>query len=342
MRMERQITKAYSFMLYVLAISIFALVPFLKANAMPDLSKKENIKAAVIFSVPNPSAASGWDGGSWEGVQRLINDYGWDVTVAEAVPFPRLAATAENYAKSDFDVVLFTSSGHIGAWNSVAPKYPETIFAMMSITPTLPDSDNAVAYSLDLYNYGAMSGIIAALASDSGKIAAVGGAPIPSLKQWMSGIIEGAKSVKPDIEVLTAFSGDWVNVPRAREVSASQLNRGADVIVMNAGGGTRGVLDAVESAKALSVGYATDLSGESKDGILTSVIMNIPNWYSDLGQAIADGSLKAEILEYGPATFDITDMGDKLSSEKKQEIQAAVKKLQTGEIVVPVVNHEVD
>ena len=41
---------------------------------------------------------------------------------------------------------------------------------------------------------------------------------------------------RPDVKVLTAFSGDWSNVPRAREVTAMQIERGADIIVMNAGG----------------------------------------------------------------------------------------------------------
>lgn len=299
------------------------------------------VKAAVIFSVANPAATPGWDAGSFEGVKLLMDEHGWDVTVAEAVPFPRLTETAANYAESGFDIVLFTSSGHIGAWNEVAPKYPDTVFAMMSVVTELPRADKAVAYSLDVYGYGAMGGMIAALASKSGKIAAVGGAPVPGLITWMSGIIEGARAARPDIEVMTVFSGDWTNVPRAREVTALQLERGADIIVMNAGGGTRGVLDAVEEANALAIGYATDLYAESNQAILTSVLMNFSVWYEDLARAMASGKPDPEIVHYGPDTFTMADMHGKLDAAEEQKIRDFVGRFQSGEIKVDVVSHDV-
>lgn len=301
----------------------------------------KKVKAAVIFSVANPAATAGWDAGSFAGVQALIDNHGWDVTVAEGVPFPRLADTAANYAQSGFDIVIFTSSGHIGAWNEVAPKFPGTIFAMMSVVNALPAAPNVLAFSLDVYGYGAIGGMTAALASKSGKIAAVGGAPVPGLVTWMSGIIEGAKAARPDIEVLTAFSGDWVNVPRAREVTALQIERGADIVVMNAGGGTRGVLDAVESAKALSVGYATDLYAESNKAILTSVIMNIPNWYEELARTLTAGKTAARIENFGPATFTLADMHGKLDAAVETSIRDTVARYQRGELSVPIVAHDV-
>jgi len=320
-----------------------ATLPLLTMASMGSvLANKKVIKAAVIFSIPNPGTAAGWDGGSWAGVQDMINVHGWDVTVAEAVPFPRLAGTAENYARSGFDVVIFTSSGHIGAWKQVAPKYSNTLFVMMSVTPELPPTDNVQAYSLDLYSYGVAGGIVAATASKTNRIAAVAGAPIPSLMVWMSGIIEGARAVRPGIEVLTAFSGDWVDVPRAREVTSMQLGRGVDVIVMNSGAATRGVLDAVEAAGALSVGYATDLWPESPKAILTSVVMNIPLWYADLASAVGSGDTRAKLKVYGPQSFSLADMRGKGSDDGlEQEILTNFRRYQRGELEVPVVTHQV-
>ncbi|MDQ3273105.1 MAG: BMP family ABC transporter substrate-binding protein [Pseudomonadota bacterium] len=326
---------------FISVASALAMAPLGGALASTGSRPKKPIKAAVIFSVPNPGASAGWDAGSYAGVQELIKNHGWEVTVAEAVPFPRLAETAANYARSGYDVVIFTSSGHIGAWNDVAPKFPGTTFAMMSVVDKLPAGTNVMAFSLDVYGYGVIGGMVAALASKTGKIAAVGGAPVPGLVTWMSGIIEGAKAARPGIEVLTAFSGDWVNVPRAREVTAHQIKRGADIVVMNAGGGTRGVLDAVEAAGALSVGYATDLYSESNKGILTSVVMNIPTWYVELAQAVAADKADARMRKFGPATFSVADMHGKVSPTVEQRIRETVGRYQRGEMAVPVVSHSV-
>lgn len=306
----------------------------------PAFSAKP-VKAAVIFSIANPGNAAGWDEGSYRGVRKLIDEHGWDVTIAEAVPFPRLADTAANYAESGFDVVIFTSSGHIGAWNEVSPKYPKTLFAMMSVVNALPKASNALAFSLDIYGYGVMGGMTAALASKSGTIAAVGGAPVPGLITWMSGIIEGAKAARPDIKVLTAFSGDWSNVPRAREVTAMQIERGADIIVMNAGGSTRGVLDAVETAGVQCVGYATDVYAESEKSVLTSVLMNIPSWYEALARAVAEGRTEARIENYGPDTFTLADMHGKLDGAVESKVRDTIGRYQRGELTVAVVAHDV-
>jgi len=298
------------------------------------------VRAAAIFSVPNPGAVNGWDRGQFEGVQMLIKNHGWNVTVAESVPFPRLAETATGYAQAGFDVVIFTSSGHIGAWNEVAPKYPKTLFVLMSGTAKLPDAPNVRAYSADFYGYGVLAGVTAATASKSKRIAAVGGVPVPALLTMFSGVIEGAKAVRPDIEVFTAFSGDWVNVPRAREVSALQIQRGADVIVANAGNGTRGILDAAEAGKAVTIGYATDWYPDSNAGVLTSLLMNIPGWYAALAKDYAGKNLQPQIVTFGLDSFALTDFRGKLPAAEEKAVRDAFNRVQSRQLVVPVKTHE--
>ncbi|WP_112323636.1 BMP family protein [Oceanibium sediminis] len=297
------------------------------------------MKAAVIFGVANPVAVNGWDRGQFEGVQKLIDDHGWDVTVAEAVPFPGLANTAENYAKSDYDVVIFTSSGHIKAWNEVAPKYPDTLFVMMSTTSSLPESDNVLAYTSDFYAYGVVNGLVAGLATETDKIAAIGGVPVQALEDMFSGIVESSKIVNPDIEVLTAFSGDWTGIPRAREVSVLQIQQGADIVIGNAGVGTRGILDAVQSTETQFVGYATDWTEDAPETVLTSVLMNIPSWYEQLAQDVESGALTPRIELFGAESFALTPFNDSISAETAQKITDYVDQYVNGELDVPKVNH---
>ncbi len=309
-------------------------------GAPREAAAQAPVRAAAIFSVPNPGAVNGWDRGQYEGVQMLIKNHGWNVTVAESVPFPRLAETATGYAQSGFDVVIFTSSGHIGAWNEVAPKHPKTLFVLMSGTAKLPDAPNVRAYSADFYGYGVLAGVTAATASKSKRIAAVGGVPVPALLTMFSGVIEGAKAVRPDIEVFTAFSGDWVNVPRAREVSALQIQRGADVIVANAGNGTRGILDAAEAGKAVTIGYATDWYPDSNAGVLTSLLMNIPGWYAALAKDYAAKNLQPQIVTFGLESFALTDFRGKLPPAEEKAVRDAFNRIQSRQLVVPVKTHE--
>jgi basic membrane lipoprotein Med (substrate-binding protein (PBP1-ABC) superfamily) len=307
-------------------------------GASPPVAAQQ-VRAAAIFSIANPGAVNGWDRGQFEGVQALTKA-GWNVTIAENVPFPRLAETASGYAQQGFDIVIFTSSGHIGAWNEVSPKFPKTLFVLMSGTNKLPDAPNVMAYSLDFWSYGVAAGVTAATASKTNKIASIGGVPVPALVVMFSGVIEGAKAVKPNIEVFTAFSGNWADVPRAREVSALQIQRGADVIVANAGPGTRGVLDAAEAGKAVTIGYATDWYPDSNTAVMTSLIMNIPGWYALLAKHVAAKDTKARIVTIGPETFSLADFRGKLPPDQEKAVRDVFTRVQQKQLVVPVKMHE--
>ena len=307
--------------------------------AAPALAQ-EKIKAAVIFGVSNPASVNGWDRGHYQGVRKLIDGYGWDVTIAENVPFPLIASTAENYAKAGYKIVVFTSSGQYKAWDQVAPNYPDTTFAMLSTTSTLPNSKNVVAYEPDFFAYGVINALIAAEATEKNKVAGVAGLPVKAVEDMFSGLVEGLKYAKPEVEFLHAISGDWTNIPRAREVSALQIQRGADVVLGNGGVGTRGILDASQSGKAKFIGYATDWAEDAPDTVLTSVVLGIDGWYDALAKDVTAGTVEPKIHTFGAETFKVMPLNDKLmSAEKIAKVEDAVRRYQAGEITIPVVSH---
>lgn len=302
----------------------------------------DKIKAAVIFGVNNPGSISGWDKAHFEGAQVLTKEFGWDVDIAEGVPFPSMERTAERYAQSNYDVVIFTSSGQVRAWNTVAPKYPNTLFAMLSTTDQLPDSQNVVAYAPDFFSYGVLNGLIMANATDSNKISAVSGLAVKAVEDMLSGIVEASKTVNPDIEFLYAFSGNWTDVPRAREVTESQIRQGADVVAGNAGNGTLGILDSVKgSNNAKFVGYATDWSQDAPDAVLSSVLLGVEQWYAALAKDVEAKQVKPEIHIFGVDSFTVTPINPKLlSADRIAKINDSIEQYRNGKLDIPVKHHQ--
>lgn len=302
---------------------------------------KDKVKAAVIFGVDNPGSISGWDKAHYQGARKLIDQFGWDVDIAEGVPFPSMERTAERYAKNGYNVVIFTSSGQFRAWNTVAPKYPNTLFAMLSTTDKLPNAKNVVAYAPDFFAYGVLNGLVMAQATDSNKISAVSGLAVKAVEDMLSGIIEASKVVNPKAEFLYAFSGNWTDVPRAREVTESQMRQGADVVAGNAGNGTLGILDAVKSNKGKFVGYATDWSQDAPDTVLTSVLLGVDQWYEHLAKDVEAGKVEPKINIFGVDSFTVTPLNTKLlSADRIAKINDSVQQYKSGKLVIPVKNHE--
>ncbi|MER1967258.1 BMP family protein [Castellaniella sp. GW247-6E4] len=303
---------------------------------------QDKIKAAVIFGVNNPGSVNGWDRGHFHGTQKLIKEYGWDVDIAEGVPFPQMERTAERYGEAGYQVVIFTSSGQIRAWNAVAPKYPKTVFAMLSTTDSLPKSENVVAYAPDFFSYGVLNGLVAGQATDSKKIGFVAGLAVKAVEDMWSGIVEGAKAVAPDVEPSYAFSGNWTDVPRAREVTDLQIRRGADVIIGNAGDGTLGILDAAKTSKAKFVGYATDWSADEPNTVLTSVLLGMDQWYDALAKEVQSGKVEPKINIFGVDSFTVMPLNEKLlSADRIAKIEDSIHRYRSGDLKIPVVRHEV-
>ncbi len=306
----------------------------------PAAEEKPKVRAAIIFSIVNPARAGGWDRADWAGIQLLREQYGWEVTVAEGVPYAQTAATAAGYAEKGYDLVIFPDAGQTEAFFEVAPKYPKTWFVMMSMCEKLPNSPRVAAWSPDLYAYGAMVGLVAAKATETGTIGLIGGVPVPALITLFSGSIEAAKLVRPDVEVLTYFVGDWVDVAKHRELAALQIQEGADVIFPETGPGTLGCYEAAKAGGAKIIGFAWDMYEDAPEVIITSVIFDKPRMYRDLAEQFMAGTLEKKIVHCGPEYFGLADFRGSLPEDTIKEIKDLVSQLQKGELIIPVVIHE--
>lgn len=310
------------------------------APATTGTTAAKKIRVGTQFSITNPPKAGGWDRADWVGIEYMRNELGWEVSVAEGVPYPQAAATAAGFAEKGYDIVVFPDNGQIEAFKSVPAQYPDTWFVMTSGTDALPEgSDKVAAWVPNFYVYGNMVGAVAALASKSGIIGVSGGVPIPVLIEMYSGIIEGAKAVKPDVKVIVSWVGDWVDLPKHKEVTNLQIQQGADVIFTVTGLGTTGVFEAAEQGGAKCIGYAADWYDDAPKAVMTSVLIDKAQMYKDLADKFMNGTLKKEIYPCGAEFFKVADFRGSLDADTVAKINDVVKKLQSGELKIPVVQH---
>ncbi len=304
----------------------------------PEAEQKK-VKIAFLYAIANPAKAGGWDRADWPGIEYLRDELGWEVAIAENVAYSDSWAVARNYAENGYDIIVFPSNGFLDAYLQVAPEYPNAWFVMTSLTDSLPNSPRAAAWVPDMYMYGCVVGMVAAKASKTGVIGVSGGVPIPVLELMYSGIIEGAKYVNPDSKVIVYWAGDWVDIPKHREITALQIQKGADVIFTVTGPATTGVFEAAEAGGAKVIGYASDWYDDAPKAVLTSVIVDKKRMYVDMANQYLSGTLEKKMVMCGADYFTIADFRGSLPDDKVAEIQDLFNKLKSGEIVIPVVNH---
>ncbi|HSW10277.1 MAG TPA: BMP family ABC transporter substrate-binding protein [Bacillota bacterium] len=326
----------------LLVMTLMAGCPRPAAETPPPGPEQDPVQAAIIFSIVNPARAGGWDRADWAGILALREEFGWEVTVAEGVPYGQVAATAAGFAEAGYDIVIFPDAGMTDAWHEVSPKYPKTWFVMMSMAEQLPASPRVAAWSPDLYAYGQMLGVAAAKSSQTGTIGLLGGVPVPVIAYLFSGAVEAARFVRPDIRVLTNFVGDWVDVTAHREITALQVREGADVVFALTGPGILGSYEAAIAGNARVIGHAWDLHEDAPDAILTSMVLDKPRMYRDLARQFEADMLEKKIVDVGVEYFKLADFRGAIPQATVDEINELVEKLRGGELPVPKVVHSIE
>jgi basic membrane protein A and related proteins len=226
---------------------------------------------------------------------------------------------------------------------------PDTKFACKGDPTKLLPKFVAIRYAED--QAGFLAGIVAAGASKSGKIGAIGGINlVPAVVRYIQGYELGAKSVNPSITVSTAYVstsdfGKAFNDPATGKTFATQFisQKGVDVLFQVAGKTGNGVLQAACGANIVGIGVDVDqyqslnaASDPTYKCILTSATKGLSASVESTIKAIADGSAKG-----GNAVYDATNQGIGLapftpssgvSADVQAKVQAALTGLQSGAI----------
>jgi basic membrane protein A and related proteins len=141
-------------------------------------------------------------------------------------------------------------------------------------------------------------GMLAALASKTGKVGFVGGQDIPLIRKVQCGYEQGARYAKPGIGSLMAMTGTtnaaWTDPARGAELARAQAAQGADVIFAAAGTTGLGVLQAAKDLKLLGIGVDSNQNGLHPGSILTSLIKR-----TDVAVAQAFGGVTPGVTALG-------------------------------------------
>ncbi len=236
------------------------------------------------------------------------------------------------------------------------------------VWPSFVDDRQNSAYAFFAENEGAyLAGVAAALKSRTGRIGFVGGHDDGFIWTWHAGYEAGARSIRPDIEIMSAYlsSGEmptrfhestgFHDAPAAEREARAMFEAGADVIFHAAGDSGVGVF---EAAFALSgaerhlwaIGVDTDqyvtvryIAGavhpeEWRQHILTSVLKRVDLAMYQLGAEFARGQFRS-----GRHTFDLANGGVDISysggfiEDIRPQIDRAKQQIIAGHVRLPCI-----
>ena len=162
------------------------------------------------------------------------------------------------------------------ALEKVAKAFPKASFAIIDSVIDLPNVQSIVFKE---HEGSFLVGMMAAMASKSGKVGFIGGMDIPLIRKFQCGFEQGAKYANPKAEVFANMTGAtptaWNDPARGAELAKAQFAKGADVIFAAAGGTGIGVYQAAKDGGKLAIGVDSNQNHLFPGTMLTSMVKRV-------------------------------------------------------------------
>lgn len=234
-----------------------------------------DIKPAIVYDLGGRFDKS-FNEGVYNGAEKFKKDTGIAYRDFEIQNDSQREQALRNFARRGFTPIVAVGFAHAAAVEKVATEFPKTQFAIIDM---VVDKPNVSSIVFKEHEGSYLVGVLAAMASKSGKVGFVGGMDIPLIRKFACGYVGGVKSVKGDAEVFQNMTGTtgaaWTDPVKGGELAKSQFNSGADVVYHAAGGTGLGVLQAAADAGKLGIGVDSNQNHLHPGKVLTSMLKRV-------------------------------------------------------------------
>lgn len=287
---------------------------------------------------------------AYAGVEAAIAEFGGEVEeVSPNDDGSNRADLLAQLAEAGYNPVIAVGFAYDDTIGEVAADYPETTFAQVDGSATLPDGtskgENVTGLLFAEEQGSFLAGVAAALKSDANHIGFVGGVETPLIQKFEAGYAAGARTVKPDIVVDVSYispAGDFTGFSdpaRGQIVAQGMYDAGADIVYHAAGGSGQGVFEAAAAAGKRAIGVDSDQYQTVDDPalqavIMTSMLKRVDNAVESFIGDHVDGSVQGgtDIVNdlstegVGLATSGgfIDDIADQLDDYRQQIIDGSI------------------
>lgn len=298
-----------------------------------------DIDPAVVFDMGGKFDKS-FNEGVYNGLEKFKKETGTAYKEFEVTNETQREQALRRMAQRGSNVIISVGFAQAEPLKKVAAEFPKTKFTIIDGVVELP---NVQSVLFKEHEGSFLVGILAAMASKTGKVGFVGGMDIPLIRKFACGYEQGVKYARKDAEVFQNMTGTtpaaWNDPTKGAELAKSQFDRGADVVYAAAGATGLGVLQAAKDKGKLSIGVDSNQNHLHPGSVLTSMLKRVDVAAYTALKSAQDGTWKSGIqnlgLAEGGVDWALDDNNAKLiTSEMKAAVEKAKADIIAGKIKV--------
>jgi basic membrane protein A len=277
---------------------------------------------------------------AYNGAERFKKETGVAFLEFEIQNESQREQAMRNMARKGATIIVAVGFSQAAAVAKVAKEFPKVEFTLIDDVVDLP---NVQSVLFKEHEGSFLVGVLAGLASKTGKVGFVGGMDIPLIRKFECGYAQGVKYAKPDAQVFENMTGTtpaaWNDPTKGGELAKSQFDRGADVVYAAAGGTGVGVYQAAKDNGKLAIGVDSNQNYLQPGTMLTSMLKRVDLAVYNAFMSSKNGTWKAGVTSLGLAEDGVgwaLDDNNKalITADMKTKVDQAKQDIISGKIKV--------
>jgi basic membrane protein A len=332
---EREMKKKVLLITSVILVLSMLLAACAAPAAEPTDESAKVYKLAAIF--PGVITDNDYNTLAYVGMTEAQKTLGIEAVYSESVAVPDVDRVMREYVDAGYNIIWTHGGQFITQTVELAKVFPNVIFIAEGDAPVADAPANLwfIDRNFNVGFYGI--GAAAALASETGKIAYLGGQALPFSYQEVHAIQQAIADLGVDVELVPVWTADFNDPAKTRQLADALIADGVDVIMGSVNLGMVGVFEAAKATtdrKVLITAKYSDKTSFGPDNYITALLYD----FSDPLVQIITKIQAGETGGYYPLGFDT---GVKLQlplqnvpAEVAAQVEEITEKVISGEIVV--------
>ena len=273
---------------------------------------------------------------AWRGMERWKKETGKTYLEFEIANESQREQAMRRMAERGASPIIGVGFSQASSIEKVAKDFPKLQFAIVDMVVNQPNVQSVVFKEQE---GSFLVGMMAVMASKSGKVGFVGGMDIPLIRKFQCGYEQGAKHANAKAEVYANMTGTtgaaWSDPGRGGELAKAQFAKGADVVFAAAGGTGIGVYQAAKDSGKLAIGVDSNQNHLQPGTMLTSMLKRVDTAVYNVAMGSTQPGITVLGLKEGGVDVALDEHNARLvTAEMKAKVDAARADIIAGKIKV--------
>lgn len=297
-------------------------------NTKAGTDAKKDFKVAIVL--PGIITDKAWNQVGYTGLNVVKENQGVETSYVEKVAQPDQVEVISDFARRGYNLIFAHGGQFDASVQQVAAEFPKTFF--VGVNGALK-GENMASLRIDSLQAGYISGVIAASMTKANKIAYLSAQQFQSTDDEKRGFELGAKSIKPNVQVTSTYTGDWNDAAKAKEAALALISAGTDVIYHWLDNAAPAVLNTASEKGIYAIGNTADQQAVAPKAVLTSIVKRIDLAIAYIAELAKNEQLTGQIYTIGWEKSDILYLGkfgemvpEAVHNKAKEAVQGIVTK----------------